>query len=377
MGSVRRDPRNAKQWQARYRDPGGRQRTKTFPTKADARAFLGLVDHEVRNDTWIDPASGRLTLDEYAEKWWASVVNLRPSTRARDEATWRNHIQPVFGHRPLSSIEHEEIRSWVAQLTASGRAPATVVKAHQVLAKMLRGAVDAKRIRHSPADGVPLPRVEHEEMRILTVDEITAVADLVAPRYRALVLLGCYGGLRIGEMAGLRRDKVDLLRREVRVAEIAVEVHGTIHLGAPKTRAGRRTVPLARVAADALETHLGSFGSADPSSFVFTGRDGGVLRTNAWRARHWVPAVVEAGLGTRTKDETGRKHFEGVRPHDMRHTAVSLWIAAGATPKQVATWAGHTSVSVVLDRYGHLFPGHEAPVLDRLDALARPMVEIG
>jgi integrase len=60
-----------------------------------------------------------------------------------------------------------------------------------------------------------------------------------------------------------------------------------------------------------------------------------------------------------------------LRPHDLRHTAVSLWIAAGAKPNQIATWAGHTSVSVVLDRYGHLFPGHERDVLDRLEQMHR------
>lgn len=130
-------------------------------------------------------------------------------------------------------------------------------------------------------------------------------------------------------------------------------------MGPPKTGAGTRTVPLARVAVDALEEHLGTFGSADPRSHVFPGRDGGVLRAGQWRARYWGPAIRKAGA-------------DPLRPHDMRHTAVSLWIAAGATPKQVATWAGHTSVSVVLDRYGHLFPRNEVPVLDRLDLLARP-----
>ena len=61
--------------------------------------------------------------------------------------------------------------------------------------------------------------------------------------------------------------------------------------------------------------------------------------------------------------------LEPLRPHDLRHTAVSLWIAVGATPNQIAAWAGHTSVAVVLDRCGHLFPGHEAQVLDRLHQL--------
>ena len=85
--------------------------------------------------------------------------------------------------------------------------------------------------------------------------------------------------------------------------------------------------------------------------------NGGALRVNAWRARYWQPAIKTTGLAP-------------LRPHDLRHTAVSLWIAAGASPKQVATWAGHTSVALVLDRDGHLLPGHEEVVLAALDGFA-------
>jgi hypothetical protein len=88
---------------------------------------------------------------------------------------------------------------------------------------------------------------------------------------------------------------------------------------------------------------------------VFAGAGGGVLRAGQWRACHWHPAVRAAGL-------------EPLRPHDLRHTAVALWIAAGANPKQIATRTGHTSVSVVLDRCGDLFEGHEAVVPNRPDA---------
>jgi integrase len=58
-----------------------------------------------------------------------------------------------------------------------------------------------------------------------------------------------------------------------------------------------------------------------------------------------------------------------LRPHDLRHTAVALWIAAGANPKEVSVRAGHTSVRFTLDRYGHLFPGHDAELRDRLDVM--------
>ena len=83
---------------------------------------------------------------------------------------------------------------------------------------------------------------------------------------------------------------------------------------------------------------------------------GGVLRTSNFRTKVRLPAVRAAGL-------------EPLRPHDLRHTAVALWIAAGANPKEVAVRAGHTSVSFTLDRYGHLFEGHDAELRDRLDAM--------
>jgi integrase len=117
-------------------------------------------------------------------------------------------------------------------------------------------------------------------------------------------------------------------------------------------------VPLPRFVADEMAAHLDTYGEPNPDALVFMGPDGGALRANGWRARHWRPAIRAAGL-------------EPLRPHDLRHTAVSLWVAAGASPKQIAAWAGHTSVSLVLDRYGHLFPGHEEAVLDRLERFAQ------
>jgi integrase len=96
-------------------------------------------------------------------------------------------------------------------------------------------------------------------------------------------------------------------------------------------------------------------GQESPSSHVFTAPGGGPLRVRSFRARFWVPATRAAGLS-------------GLRIHDLRHTAVALWIAAGATPKEVAVRAGHTSVSFTLDRYGHLYPA-DSMLRDRLEAM--------
>ena len=97
-------------------------------------------------------------------------------------------------------------------------------------------------------------------------------------------------------------------------------------------------------------------GRDDPEAFVFSAPQGGPLRVTAFRARVWRPATRAAGL-------------DGLRIHDLRHTAVALWMAAGANPKEVAARAGHTSVSFTLDRYGHLYPESDAALRDRLDAL--------
>jgi integrase len=209
-------------------------------------------------------------------------------------------------------------------------------------------------IAQSPCQRVPLPKVEREEMRFLTPPEIARLADAIRPSYRALVLVGAYGGLRIGELASLRRSRVDLLRGTVEVVEIVTEVGGRLRVGPPKTRASRRTVGLPRAVVEELAVHLAT--PAPPDAFVFTAPKGGPLRVIAFRARIWRPATRTAGL-------------DGLRIHDLRHTAVALWIAAGANPKEVAARAGHTSVSFTLDRYGHRYPESDAALRDRLDAL--------
>jgi integrase len=261
---------------------------------------------------------------------------------------------PRFGDAPLAAISQRDVRAWVAELSAGPLAPATVQKADQLLGKVMGAAVDAGMIPQTPCRRVPLPKVEREEMRFLTPAEVATLAAAIAPRYRALVLVGAYGGLRIGELAGPRRSRVDLLRGTVQVAEIIAEPKGRLQIGPPKTRAGRRTVGLPRFVAEELAAHLAGLG--DPEALVFAAPEGGPLRVHGFRARVWRPATRAAGL-------------DGLRIHDLRHTAVALWIAAGANPKEVSTRAGHASVSFTLDRYGHLYPEADAALRDRLDAL--------
>lgn len=370
---TRRSSRTGKvstSWQARFSAPDGKERTKRFDRKIDAENWLQSNGGDIVRGTWIDPKAGKILFHDWADRWKETRVNLRPSTQERDFGYLDRYVLPTFGAMYLSSIDHMKVEEWVAELTGRGPlpktdnrrrrplSPSTAVKAHQILSKIMGQAVRAGRIPANPCSGIELPRIEREEMRFLSVSEVRRLADCINPRYRALVMVASYGGLRIGELAGLRRGRVDILRNRVDVAEIVVEIRGHLTYGSPKTRAGRRSVTLPRPVVDALGNHLTEYTPTDPAAFVFTAPEGGPLRVPAWRRRHWKPSIEMAGL-------------QPLRPHDLRHTAVALWIAAGASPLEVSRRAGHTSTSFTLDRYGHLFPEADATVAEKLEDLMR------
>ena len=357
MASVRKRTRDGRvSWEVRYYDPGRRQRSKTFRRRADADRFRATVEVDKLEGRWADPALGRTPFAVWAERWWSTTTSMRESTRARDRRLLDEHVLPRFGRRQLAAIGQLDVRAWVADLSGQGLAPATVQKCYQTLAKIMAAAVDAGMLALSPCRRIPLPRIEREERRYLDPAEVALLAEAIGPRYQALVLVGAYGGLRVGELAALRRRRVDLLRGTVEVVESTTEVEGRLHVGPPKTRAGRRTVGLPRRVVDALKGQLAAYVDPDPDALVFTAPQGGPLRVSAFRARVWRPAVAAAGL-------------DGLRLHDLRHTAVALWIAAGASPREVATRAGHASVRTVLDVYGHLYPESDATLRGRLDDL--------
>lgn len=172
-------------FEARYRASDGRERSRRFPTKREARAYLDQVGVDRRAGTWHDPRAGRIPLAEWATQWEATTVHLRPSSRARDEAYLRNHVLPRFGPMRLDAIGVLDVQEWVADLSGSGLAPATVHKAYQTLSKVLRGAVDAGLLAQTPCRRIELPRIEREDMRFLAPIEVhdmrhTAVAIRIA-----------------------------------------------------------------------------------------------------------------------------------------------------------------------------------------------------
>lgn len=346
----------------RFRTVDGKQRSKQFSRKKDAEAFAARTETEKHTGQFVDPRLGKITLNEWVDQWWPTVTNLRPSTRERDDMYMRRHIRPTFGTTPIASIDRTTIREWLAMLLEhedKKLAPATVHKVSQILNKALRAAQEDRLISANPAERMSLPKIEREEMRFLNAAEVHRLADAIDPRYRGFVLLGGYGGLRLGEMLALQVGRVDAARQRVRVTETLVDLNGYQTIGPPKTRAAVRTVTVPTFVIEALNLE----GRA-PTDFAFESPEGGAVRGSSWRRRFWRPATLTAQVAP-------------LRIHDLRHTAISLWIAAGANPKQVAVRAGHSSVSVVFDRYGHLYEDQDAPLLAALEAGATNVSRLG
>ncbi len=293
---------------------------------------------------------------EWAPIWLESKVDLRPTSRARLDGLLRAHILPRFGQYPLNRVANSDLRNWVAQMVSDGYSPATVRKAFNVMSQMMRSAFSDRRIPFDPCQDVPLPTERYVEQRFLSAVEVERLAQTIEVRFRTLIYLAAYGGLRFGELAGLRRGRVDLLRGRVSVVETLVEANGRLVFGPPKTKRSRRTVPLPRRVVNELEKHLESFVPVAPDALIFLGPMGGPLRRAGFRRRWWMPAAEAAG-------------FPGLKFHELRHTFVAVWIAAGAGAKEVSIRAGHSSVAFTLDRYGHLYEDSEDETPERLDDL--------
>src|SRR6266536_6332212 len=173
MAHIERRVRNGKvSYRARYRDPAGHERSKSFSRKVDAERWLADIEHAKVRGGWTDPALGKVRFSDWLTAWWATTTNLRPTTRARDETLLRLYAIPRFGDIPLAAISQLEVRAWVADLSARSLAPATILKAYQLLGKVMAAAVDAGYLAQTPCRNVPLHRIEREEMRFLTPTDI-------------------------------------------------------------------------------------------------------------------------------------------------------------------------------------------------------------
>ncbi|MGO9656958.1 MAG: tyrosine-type recombinase/integrase [Acidimicrobiales bacterium] len=340
MASI--DKREDGAYRARWREyPGGPQKTRQFARKGDAQTFLDGVRGDLARGVYIDPAGARVLFRDYAESWRAAQVHRR-STATQAETYLRLHAYPTLGRRPIGAILRSEIQAWVKSLSGA-LAPGSVEVVYLWVSTIFKAAVGDRFIAASPCVRVALPKRASSKVVPLGVVDVEGLAAAVPERYRALIVFAAGMGLRQAECFGLTVDRVDFLRRAVRVDRQLVAVRaGVPEFGPPKSMAGFRTVPMPEVICTVLAAHLARYGPG-PGGVVFSNTVGNPL----WRStvnEMWHRAGTQSGLP------------RWATFHDLRHFYASLLIAKGCSVKAVQSRLGHQSAMETLDTYGHLWP---------------------
>ena len=317
------------------------------------------METDVRRGEWVDPGLSRVTFGEWATEYLSTIVHLRAITQGDYERALRVHVLPAFAERPIGAIDHVEVRRFVAEKQAEGLAPKTLQRVRLVLRQVLALAKSAGAIKANPCDGLRLPRPAKAEPIFLTADQVESLARACRPPYDVLVRLAAATGLRPSELCGLRVGRVDLERATVEVAEALTVVKGRTELG-PTKNSLRRTVGIPRSVCAELSAYLSARtdeagGPLSSEEFLFTAPMGGPLRRDLLFKRFIRPAISAAGLPAQ------------LRLHDLRHTCAALLIELGAHPKAIQERLGHSSITVTIDVYGHLFPSIDQALTARLD----------
>ena len=330
---------------------------RTFPTVAKARAWRQTAQVDLRRGALRAPTAV-LVRDE-AEAWLvdarAGVARTRsgerykPSALRSYEAALRRFVLPEFGHLRFSAVTRERIQAFIDRLVGEGLAPSTVGNAIAPLRILFRRAVDREVIAVNPTQRVALPKDRRRRDRVAEPREVQALLAVLPDAHRAIWTAAVYSGLRRGELQALGWDCVDLDDGILSVERSWDRVAGFV---SPKSRSGERRVPIPTLLRHELLEHRLRQGLGGEELVCSLDGERPFDPPNTLRIvrRAWKAA--------------------GLRPigfHECRHTYASLMIAAGVNAKALSTYMGHSSITVTLDRYGHLMPGNEAEAAGRLD----------
>jgi integrase len=321
FGNIRKLPSG--RYQARYRGPDGQLRSapRTYERKPEAARWLSLKEAEIARGEWIAPELGGRTFQEYAEGWMRDRV-LKRTTEDRYVGLLKNHLNPTFGVLRLCDIDEATVRRWrKARLDAGLTArhpfgPVTVAKAYRLLHAIFETAEEDRFIPRNPCTIKGAGKEDSAEREIVPLPLVFRLAETVPVRYRALILLATFADMRWGELAGLRRENIDLKACEVRITEELVQPNkGPLFFDTPKSQAGKRTVAFPEEIAPEISWHLERFGQLGARGLVFVGPRGGL---------------------------------PGLHVHDLRHTGGTLSAATGATLKELMVRLGHADVRAAM-----------------------------
>lgn len=357
-----KDGKPRKAYQVRWIDAGHKERSKQFSRWKAANAFKTEIEGALLRGTYVDPRAGDITFKVYSEQWQQTRIDHRPKTAARVAHCLHKYAYDRIGSLRLGAARRGDLQSWVSVLVhTDGLAPSTVRAMVAVVSTVFSRAVDDGLIVRNPCVGLSLPELVKVEVVIPTDEQLLAIVAALGvrvPWYRRLVLVAAGSGLRAGELRGLTEDRVDWLRRTIKVDRQLAE--RALVWGPAKSGASYRTVPVAKSVIDVMAEQLAERGRG-PGGLIFTNRSGGCIRQ---------PALNKALSGA-----LGPLGWPvGTGLHLFRHYYASLLIHHGLSVKVVQRRLGHENAQITLNTYGHLWPDTEEDSRTAVETVLGPII---
>lgn len=345
-----------------YRDPYGRQRCRAAATLAEARLLKAALTADVARGEYR--VLSDLTFADYLPEWIGSYAGrtsrgFREQTRREYLRHLERHALPFFGPLKLAEIEPRDVKRFIGELIKLNLKSNTVRRRIAPLRALFATAVEEGLIRSNPAAGIRIPRSpadrpdDQEVRKALTEAELARLLDELPQEWRLFFEFLAQTGLRFSEAKGLRWCDIDLEAKRLHVRR-------RIYYGidAPKSRNGRRAVPLTPRMLAALEQKRQLSKHADEEDPVFPTRAGMPLDYSCVYKRVLKPAARRAGV-------------PWAAFHALRHTCATMLFRNGFNAKQVQIWLGHASPAFTLNVYVHVL-GDDLPDPSFLDALTQP-----
>lgn len=354
MPGIRRLPSG--KWQATVRLPSGKRITKTASLKQTVVDWAREQESEIAKGRWTDPRSSRVKYQEWRERFMA-LRTVEPETLRGDKAIMATHIAPYFDSKSLSEIRPSTVKAWLAKMSKDQVGHSSQVRAFNLFRTSLKMAVQDEILLANPADKIASPKQMRKAVEWFTPRQVGLIADQLARRDQAMVMLMAWCGLRWGECAGLRVKDVDWMRRLVSVSQ-AVTQSGRVKAYL-KNDPSRRDIPAPQHVLDLLSQVAAGKGR-DDLMFV-SPTNGKPINAANWR-KLWYAAIARA-------QETG-EHVPDYSPHALRHTAASWLVQAGVPLSEIQRLLGH-STPTMTNRYAHLAPGAHSAVENAWRAMSR------
>ena len=377
MASIERRERPARDgkvqvtWRVRWRDPAGRQRSRSFNRRVDADRHRSTVAADLVRGQYIDPDAGKVTFEYYAKTWLAAQT-FDAATAEAVALRLRLQAYPVLGLRQLREVKPSTIQAWLRGLTGLAPTYQRVIFAN--VSTIFAAAVDDELLVKNPcrATSVRKPRADPRKVVPWEQETVRHMRDRLPERYRVVATLAAGLGLRQGEIFGLSPDDIDFLRGRVEIRR-QVKLYGSNRqaFALPKGRK-TRTVPLPDSVRDELAAHLTRYpaqgvtlpwetvsGEDVTVPLLLWTRERSALNRNYFNTYVWKRALTAAGVSATRENGC----------HALRHFYASTLLDAGESIKALSEYLGHSDPGFTLRTYTHLMPSSDERTRRAVDAV--------